>query len=194
MKHSIFNWTFEHEPVKLEDTFKGVRDNDGEVIYESKQTYEHRDEGLNFDYKYVIRAENAYELTGDSDAENKWYLELMLVPTIGSLLPNQQEELKARCGEDYEPDMTDLVDDGSYVQMGFEEVFVDPAQGFDAIMPQKIAEVASVVESINSMRGFYLDRAYNRIGSTGWDILNNLVGDGKSFITAALDRYKEEQK
>ena len=49
MKHEIFGWAFDHEPKKLDDLFDCVRDADDEVIYESKQTYEHREEGLNFD-------------------------------------------------------------------------------------------------------------------------------------------------
>lgn len=48
-----------------------------------------------------------------------------------------------------------------------------------------------MVDNMNAMRGFYLDKPLNMIGSTGWDILNELVGNGKSFITAALDRVKK---
>ena len=43
---------------------------------------------------------------------------------------------------------------------------------------------------MNAMRGFYLDKPQNRIGSTGWDILNYLVGNGKDFISVAFDRMK----
>lgn len=58
-------------------------------------------------------------------------------------------------------------------------------------MNPKYDEAASVVDNMNFMRGFYLDKAQNRIGTTGWDILNDLVGNGKSFIMAALDRMKK---
>ena len=187
MKHEIFGWVVDHEPKKLDDLFDCVRDADGEVIYESKQTYEHREEGLNFDYKFVIRAENAYELTGEPEDENVWHLEVMLVPTVDSLLTNKREDTID--GEDCT--FIDLIDAGFYVQFGFEAVKVDPAEGYDAVMNPKYDEAASVVDNMNVMRGFYLDKPQNRIGSTGWDILNELVGNGKSFITAALDRMKK---
>ena len=190
MKHEIFGWVVDHEPKKLDDLFDCVRDEDDEVIYESKQTYEHREEGLNFDYKFVIRAENAYELTGEPKYENVWHMEMLLVPTIDSLLPKKQKALQDMVGEDGEPNIIDLIDEGSYVQFGFEAVKVDPAEGYDAVMNPKYDEAASVVDNMNAMRGFYLDKPWNMIGSTGWDILNELVGNGKSFITAALDRMK----
>lgn len=191
MKHEIFGWSFDHEPKKLDDLFDCVRDADDEVIYESKQTYEHREEGLNFDYKFVIRAENAYELTGEPEDENVWHMEMLLVPTIDSLLPKRQKDLQDMVGEDGEPNIIDLIDDGSYVRFGFEAVKVDPDKGYDAVMNPKYDEVASVVDIMNSMRGFYLDKPWNRIGSTGWDMLNDLVGNGKSFIMASLDRMKK---
>ena len=61
---------------------------------------------------------------------------------------------------------------------------------YDAVMNPKYDEAASVVNNMNAMRGFYLDKPWNMIGSTGWDILNELVGNGKDFISAALDRMK----
>ena len=192
MKHEIFGWVVDHEPKKLDDLFDCVRDEDDEVIYESKQTYEHREEGLNFDYKFVIRAENAYELTGEPEDENVWHMEMLLVPTIDSLLPKKQKALQDMVGEDGEPNLIDLIDEGSYVQIGFEAVKVDPAEGYDAVMNPKYDEAASVVDNMNAMRGFYLDKPWNMIGSTGWDILNELVGNGKSFITAALDKGRPQ--
>lgn len=187
MKHEIFGWSFDHEPNKLDDLFDCVRDADDEVIFATKQTYEHREEGFNFDYKFVIRAEDAYELTGEPEDENVWHMEMLLVPTIDSLLPKKQKALQDMVGEDGEPNLIDLIDEGSYVQIGFEAVKVDPAEGLNP----KYDEAASVVDNMNAMRGFYLDKPQNRIGSTGWDILNELVGNGKSFITAALDRMKK---
>ena len=192
MKHEIFGWVVDHEPKKLDDLFDCVRDEDDEVIYESKQTYEHREEGLNFDYKFVIRAENAYELTGEPEYENVWHMEMLLVPTIDSLLPKRQKALQDMVGEDGEPNIIDLIDEGSYVQIGFEAVKVDQDKGYDAVMNPKYDEAASVVDNMNAMRGFYLDKPWNMIGSTGWDILNELVGNGKSFITAALDKGRPQ--
>jgi hypothetical protein len=110
----------------------------------------------------------------------------MLVPTVDSLLPNKREDTID--GEDCT--FIDLIDAGSYVPFGLEAVKVDPDKGYDAVMLPKYDEAASVIDNMNAMRGFYLDRPLNNIGSTGWDILNSLVGDGKDFIAAAFDRMK----
>ena len=190
MKHEIFGWSFDHETKKVDDLFDCIRDADDEVIFATKETYEHREEGLNFDYKFAIRAENAYEMTGEPEDENMWHLELMLVPTVDSLLPNKQKELQDMVGEDGEPNLIDLIDDGSFVEFAFEAVKIDLDKGYDAVMNPKYDEVASVIDNMNAMRGFYLDKSQNKIGTTGWDILNSLVGDGKDFISAAFDRMK----
>ena len=88
MEHEIFGIAFNHEPQKVSDLFDAIRDNDEEVVFESKKTYEHREEGLNFDYKYVIKAENLEYFTGDEADKDTWSVELMLVPTIDSILPS----------------------------------------------------------------------------------------------------------
>jgi hypothetical protein len=38
------------------------------------------------------------------------------------------------------------------------------------------------------MRGLYLDKAQNRLGSTGWDMLDDYI-NGNDFLKATLDRY-----
>jgi hypothetical protein len=40
---------------------------------------------------------------------------------------------------------------------------------------------------VDSMRGFYLDRQWNQIGTNGWDVLNEMV-NGKDYIQASFDR------
>lgn len=36
---------------------------------------------------------------------------------------------------------------------------------------------ATAIETINSLRGFYLDRPVNRLGMTGWDFLEMAMSD-----------------
>ena len=191
MKHEIFGIGFDHDVLKADDLFDTIRDSDDEVILASKETYHHKEDdgSLDFDYKYVMHAENLYEMTGEAVDENKWGIELKLVPMPKSLLTNELSDT-AELHDEGEDDveLIDLVEDGKCVQMGFEKV--DVSDGYDKVMPAKFDEGASVVETINAMRGFYLDRPWNRIGSTGWDILNNYVGNGKDFISAAFDRLK----
>lgn len=191
MKHEIFGVSFEHDVLKADDLFDTIRDSDDEVILASKETYHHKEDdgSLDFDYKYVMHAENLYELTGEAVDENKWGIELQLVPMPKSLLAKELSDTAERYDEsEDEVEIIDLVDEGKCVGMGY--VTVDVSDGYDKVMPAKFDEGASVVETINAMRGFYLDRAWNAVGSTGWDILNSLVGNGKDFISAAFDRLK----
>lgn len=53
----------------------------------------------------------------------------------------------------------------------------------------KLNDIATVVDTIDAMRGFYLDKAWNRMGTTGWDSLHEMV-EGKDAIFATINRYK----
>ena len=191
MKHEIFGVAFDHEVLKAEDLFDTIRDTDDEVILASKKTYHHKEDdgSLDFDYKYVMHAVNLYEMTGESKDENTWGIELKLVPMPTSLLTNELSDT-AELHDEYEDEveLIDIVDDGKCVQLGHD--VVDVSDGYDNVMPTKFDEGASVVETINAMRGFYLDRPWNRVGTTGWDVLNTYVGNGEDFIKATFDRLK----
>jgi hypothetical protein len=189
MKHKIFGVAFDHDVLKANDLFDTIRDVDDEVVLASKETYHHKEDdgSLDFDYKYVMHAKNQYEMTGEAKDENKWGIELKIVPMPDSLLSNvlsDTAELHEE-GED-EVELIDIVDDGKCVQLGFE--LVDVSDGYDKVMPVKFDEGASVVETINAMRSFYLDRPWNKVGSTGWDILNTYVGNGEDYIKVAFER------
>jgi hypothetical protein len=49
------------------------------------------------------------------------------------------------------------------------------------------------MEAIMGMIGLYLDRHWNRIGTTGWDSIYTMT-QGKDLFTPAFDRMKEELK
>jgi hypothetical protein len=53
-------------------------------------------------------------------------------------------------------------------------------------------ERINVLPAIFGLIGFYLDMTVNRIGSTGWDQIYEMVLD-KNLITAAIDRMKEQE-
>jgi hypothetical protein len=52
-----------------------------------------------------------------------------------------------------------------------------------------LAAIANVFESINDLRGFYFDKYVNRIGTTGWDMINAFI-NGSDWTKATFDRYK----
>lgn len=49
-------------------------------------------------------------------------------------------------------------------------------------------DVASVVEVVDSFRGFYIDKPWNRIGTTGWDTLKHNVNGETLFKFNGLAR------
>lgn len=191
MKHEIFGIGFDHEVIKADTLFDTFRDTDDDVIMVSKATYHHKEDNgsLDFKYKYVLHAKNLYEMTGEDESHNKWALGLDLVPMPKSLVKKERISVASYYDMNVgELDAFAVHDYGLYVPLG--EVVVDVSAGFDNVMPDKFNEGASVVETINTMRGFYFDRPINRVGTTGWDLLNNWVGDGTDFITATLARHK----
>lgn len=48
--------------------------------------------------------------------------------------------------------------------------------------PTYLDKIASVCGNIDSLRGFYLDKPQNRIGTSGWDMLDDYI-NGKSFLS-----------
>ena len=46
---------------------------------------------------------------------------------------------------------------------------------------ERIEAITATYESVNILRGFYLDRSWNRMGTTGWDTLNNAINGEPLF-------------
>jgi len=55
-----------------------------------------------------------------------------------------------------------------------------------------LEEADEQVRPISAMIGFYLDRAVNRVGSTGWDMLRDALTN-ESWIDAGLRRIKKQR-
>ena len=51
-------------------------------------------------------------------------------------------------------------------------------------------KIASIVDNIDSLRGFYLDKAQNRIGTDGWMMLDDYIND-VDFVKATLEKFKD---
>ena len=51
-------------------------------------------------------------------------------------------------------------------------------------------KIASVINMIDGLRGFYLDKIQNRIGTTGWMLLDDFIND-KDSIKATLEKYSK---
>lgn len=151
-------------------------------LYLSKNVYHHDledDPKDNFDYRYAIEAYY-------SEENDETYYYLMLIPTFGSLSAKRQADVRDMVGadDDFTPNEIDVHDYGMQIIMAREDV----KGKYDKSIMDKIA---SVVDFIDRMRGFYFDKAQNRIGTTGWDMLADWLKDEDS-IQKTLDRYSDK--
>lgn len=177
------------EEVDFNKHFEEYYDGDDRVVYFSKKTFRHEEEGLTFSYKYAIVVTDVGAYIGEDDAPI--VVELMLVPSFNDLTKENKEGLRESGG--YGDDeiseewlWMDVLDYSFAVKIGGESVknpTEDIRDGWTNSEPiQAILEnIVAVYESMNSLRGFYLDRAWNMIGTTGWDTLNNAINNEPLF-------------
>jgi hypothetical protein len=166
--------------VDIETKFELLRSMDAyddTELYVSKETFKHDlDEDLKFDYKYFIEA---YHYT--EEGENRTYYTLYLVPMFNSLADKRKNDVAENAGDPENATAEDVFDYGIQIVMA--------RTNFDGEYDKSIMDkVASVFETIDRLKGFYLDKAQNRLGSTGWDMLDDYI-NGNDFLKATLDRY-----
>jgi hypothetical protein len=177
------------EKVDFNKHFEKYYDGDDRAVYFSKKTFRYEEEGyLDFSYKYAIVVTDTRVYTGDDDAPI--VVELMLVPSFNDLAEENKESLRSYMGyddgEDDEWHWMDVLDYSFAVKMG-EESIDNPNEDIrdEWINSEPIKaildSIVAIYESVDSLRGFYLDRAWNMIGTTGWDTLNNAINNEPLF-------------
>lgn len=161
-----------------------------ESYYITKKTYNHEEDGLNFKYKYVVRVEDLYELSGCDEHKGKFAINLYLVPTTDSMNESVLSRVKLSCGidDDDELNVADIISYGLGANILSEIVpncrYIDGTK-----VNEKLLAIANLLETIDSMRGFFLDRAWNRIGTTGWDVLKEMI-HGIDYIESSFERLR----
>jgi len=188
--HEVFGISFN----KLEnhrDLFDYDFDNQGEeVVLSSKKTYTHEDNDVKygdfkFNYKYVIQA-----IWNPDKAENdKVYISLNLVVTPDSMSQKNLKSVMEFCGLEDKEDirMSDVIADGTgCIQFQCDKFIVNNDEELEYIFDK----ITSVVGMCDSLRGFYLDKTWNMIGTTGWNTLYDCLFD-EDFMKATLDRYQK---
>ena len=193
MKYEFGNVSTELDDFKLDDHVENNY-NDGERwLLWSKSTYKCYLDEKEVEFKLVVQADDLYGLCGDKFCKGKVEVELYLVPLAKCC--NEATLKKANGGDDRPTDEQDLFDYGCTVLMGRESL--EDIEGDDPLetdtVKHTVHSAVAVLSAYGGMCGFYLDRYQNRIGSTGWDYLNEWCGDGTDFCQAALNRWKAEQ-
>lgn len=134
-------------------------------LYFYNENFTHEEDGLVFNYSYVVEVLDKNEHDIDETI-----VTLFLVINEDSLCDTVKSAIKDCCVTD-EIDTCDIMAYGvGAVKIAYEEI----EEGVD--IDEHVRKVLSLVPAINFMRGFYLDRAWNRIGTTGWDSINYAIG------------------
>ena len=163
------------------EKFDCVYNNGDNALYVSKQEFEGGEEEVqDFHYKYAIECFE-YET-------NKWCYALSLV-VMPSYCNKEFLSSVASCGciDENEVEVMDIIQHGGgSVQFGCETFEADE------LNEDVLTDIANVFETMDSLRGFYLDKAWNGIGSNGWDTLNHCI-NGEDLLKPAMLRMKEQE-
>ena len=187
-KIEIFGWQTDQRFDNWNEKFEQLYENDDETLYVSKEQFHHdEDDGFKFDYKYVVRF-----VDYSNYAESlKIVYDLLMVVMPQSLHESQVKELSMQFGEGFDMSQVGVRDVLNFLNafVVFGEGKCDDWSETDGVL----LRIAHVFELMDSMRGFSLDKGWNSIGSTGWDILDHAV-NGKNLFQPAIDRFKEEME
>ena len=185
MKHEIFGFKTDADNNKFEDKFDTIYDDCG-AFFESKETFHHEDDS-SFDFKYCVEVIDLDDTCG----EEKYGIKLAIVPMFNSLCEKQKKSiLESLCVSEDEVTTMDIYQEDTSIMIGYTDV---PNEGkpWDECegVVKSLAAIANVFKSINGLRGFYLDRYVNKIGTTGWDLIDAYINGG-DWLKASLDRHK----
>lgn len=155
--------------------------------YVSKKTYNHNEEGLNFRYKYVIRVEDLEEMVADDSFRGKIGVTLFFVPI--DLCESVKASIMQTTGIQDASDIlpSDIIMEGLVADFGSEII-----ENCRSLKGSKVKEclnsIATLLNTFDNLRGFYLDKTINMIGTTGWDMIRNAVL-GESWTDTTYKRF-----
>lgn len=164
-KHTFGNISFNDTPKNIEETFDTIFDDGLNSSYESYEIFSHREEGLNFDYHYLIETRE----TGGSDEEIICFISLVLHKS--SLNEKTFRNILDFCGlnEECGP-MVNSDDINSY---GASITFESQLSTADN-MEELLNNAAHIIPTIEGLIGFYLDKKVNYHDS-GWDWIRKFI-------------------
>ena len=183
--NSVFGISFQDSSlIDVESKFNLERemdDYDDTTFYLSNEVYHHdQDPEFKFDYQYGIEA---YRYEYEHDHSIHTFYTLYMIPTFSSLSKNRQDSVIDFSGID-DPNTMDVFDYGISLVFAREDTIGE----YDKSIMDKIA---SIIDPIDSFRGFYLDKAQNRIGTDGWMMLDDYIND-VDFTKATLEKFKNK--
>ena len=204
MSTTFGNWSTDQQTKgKYKELFEEIYNDDGSLIALSKEVFKHYepnengDEKIWFEYHLGIQVTSMYSyLNEDEEGYDHIYIELFIVPLPKYLHENKLKQVASFCGiENHEVVSRDIIDYGGCPVLEKDTVYnseeyYDVTENEDVVT--KLDTCAHISVAVNGTRGFALDKAWNAIGSTGWDLLYDMI-NGEDFITRTFNRYKESE-
>jgi hypothetical protein len=123
----------------------------------------------------------AYRYEDEKDHSVKTFYTLYMIPTFNSLSKNKQNDIIESFDID-EPNIMDVFNYGISIVLASENIIGEDDKSI-------IDKIASIIDAIDSFRGFYLDKAQNRIGTDGWMMLDDYIND-VDFTNATFEKFK----
>ena len=126
---------------------------------------------------------------------NTQEISIGVIPTFDSLSKKHQDSIlnqfTAEDRETYKANPTALLYD--ILCYGFKlTLHTETTEDVNKV-DHLIKSAVAVSPCVSGLIGFDLDRVFNRIGNTGWDLLSDYC-EGADLIELAMDRYKEVNK
>lgn len=184
------------QKMELLDKFEELYNDDGFAIFQSKKTYHSNDETYKpFDYKLIIRATALGQFIGEGEeGHNDVHIELSMCPLPEFLSEKAANEIKDSMGVD-KLTVYDIVEYGRCPELESDTVTItDDDDAYNILdvdtAKEKLDCAATAAEVLNSIRGFSLDKPWNLISNTGWDLLDELI-NGVDPNENIIKRLKE---
>lgn len=145
----------------------------------SRETFTHEEDGLKFNYKYVIEQHDWDTAYHNGDIGDDMYEGLpenekietivSIVPTPDSLKEEVLDSVSNSCGMDTDDiDIRDIYDYG--ISISFDRDTCGQGGG-----DKHLLAIANSFDTFEGLFGFYMDAPQNGIGESGWDQIRSWV-------------------
>jgi len=122
---------------------------------------------LNYKYKYLVKVTDLSAVSDDEEYEDKYEIMLYHMISPESMAQERIDEVVSCCGD---KDYISIVEYGTLdVLLGYKIASKDELE-------QYVNAAREAIQLIDSMRGFYLDKPVNRLGTDGWHIIRYALG------------------
>jgi len=147
-----------------------IMENDTESLFKIKDVVAEPEMTKKIPSNLYVHITNMFEATGDSQFKDEPYVgEVLLIPQWKFIHPEIKKTLAHSTGESVESLgkgeywASDIIIESGGIRLGADESGKNQDE-----LKQRLADKAPAYAG---MIGFFLDNAWNRVGSTGWDSL-----------------------